>query len=113
MWTGFSNDESNARVTQAWAPLLASRSQDISVDRYILVLHGQSKARVLEAWAPFLDSHSVCLAVPDLTHAHDARQVDVPEGSGVAKVRVNVKHDIHGVFNVQSAEMMKEVIKVR
>lgn len=40
-------------------------------------------------------------------------QVDVPEGSGVAKVRVNVKHDIHGMFNVQSAEMMKEVVKVR
>lgn len=36
----------------------------------------------------------------------------MPEGSGVAKVRVNVKHDIHGMFNVQSAEMMKEVVKV-
>ncbi|CAM9320236.1 unnamed protein product [Ascophyllum nodosum] len=38
-------------------------------------------------------------------------KVDVPEGSGVSKVRVNVKHDIHGVFSVQSAEMMKEVVK--
>lgn len=36
----------------------------------------------------------------------------MPEGSGTAKVRVNVKHDLHGMFNVQSAEMMKEVIKV-
>ena len=36
----------------------------------------------------------------------------MPEGSGVSKVRVNVKHDIHGVFSVQSAEMMKEVVKV-
>ncbi|CAM9137702.1 unnamed protein product, partial [Sphacelaria rigidula] len=37
--------------------------------------------------------------------------VDVPEGAGLSKVRVNVKHDIHGMFNVQSAEMMKEVVK--
>lgn len=38
-------------------------------------------------------------------------KVDVPQGEGVSKVRVNVKHDIHGMFHVQSAEMMKEVVK--
>ena len=37
----------------------------------------------------------------------------MPKGEGVSKVRVNVKHDIHGMFHVQSAEMMKEVVKVR
>lgn len=37
----------------------------------------------------------------------------MPEGSGTAKVRVNVKHDLHGMFSVQSAEMMKEVMKVK
>ena len=37
----------------------------------------------------------------------------MPQGEGVSKVRVNVKHDIHGMFHVQSAEMMKEVVKVR
>lgn len=40
-------------------------------------------------------------------------KVDVPQGEGVSKVRVNVKHDIHGMFHVQSAEMMKEVVKVK
>lgn len=39
-------------------------------------------------------------------------QVVVPEGSGSSKVRVNVKHDLHGMLTVQTAEMMKEVIKV-
>ena len=34
-------------------------------------------------------------------------KVNVPQGEGVSKVRVNVKHDIHGMFHVQSAEMMK------
>lgn len=29
----------------------------------------------------------------------------------MSKVRVNVKHDIHGMFHVQSAEMMQEVVK--
>lgn len=40
-----------------------------------------------------------------------ALQVDVPEGAGMSKIRVNVKHDIHGMFHVQSAEMMQEVVK--
>lgn len=39
------------------------------------------------------------------------QQVEVPEGAGMSKVRVNVKHDIHGMFNVQSAEMMQEIVK--
>ncbi|CAM9772641.1 unnamed protein product [Scytosiphon promiscuus] len=38
-------------------------------------------------------------------------KVEVPEGAGLSKIRVNVKHDIHGMFNVQSAEMMQEVVK--
>eukprot|EP00752_Nemacystus_decipiens_P011694 g10378.t1 len=40
-----------------------------------------------------------------------AFKVEVPEGAGLSKVRVNVKHDIHGMFHVQSAEMMQEVVK--
>lgn len=39
-------------------------------------------------------------------------QVDVPDGSGQSKIRVNVKHDIHGMFSVQSAEMMKEKVRI-
>ncbi|CAM9352873.1 unnamed protein product [Pylaiella littoralis] len=38
-------------------------------------------------------------------------KVDVPEDAGMSKIRVNVKHDIHGMFHVQSAEMMQEVVK--
>ena len=46
-------------------------------------------------------------------HCFGLWKVDVPPGAGVSKVRVNVKHDIHGMFHVQSAEMMKQVVKVR
>lgn len=35
----------------------------------------------------------------------------MPEGAGMSKIRVNVKHDIHGMFQVQSADMMQEVVK--
>ncbi|CAB1106414.1 HSP70 [Ectocarpus sp. CCAP 1310/34] len=38
-------------------------------------------------------------------------KVDLPEGAGMSKIRVNVKHDIHGMFQVQSADMMQEVVK--
>lgn len=56
--------------------------------------------------------HCVPFSLPVSFFGRVCQQVDVPEGSGVAKVRVNVKHDVHGMFSVQSAELMKEVVKV-
>lgn len=44
-------------------------------------------------------------------YLYRGEQVDLPDGAGQSKIRVNVKHDLHGMFSVQSAEMMKEKVR--